>query len=70
MDADGRPLIIEAEHAAGNDVRGNVLAARRKGITGWTLDKLLLFLMGSGIGILLVEDTGSDLVVDDGFVPD
>ena len=71
MAADGRPLAIEVECVAGAGVRVDILVVRRKGITGRVLGKLLLFRMGGGLGILLVEDTkdtGSDLVVDDSFV--
>ena len=43
----------------------------REGITGRILSELLLFSLGSGLGILLVEDAknaGGDLVVNNGFV--
>jgi len=42
----------------------------REGMTGRVPDKLLLFRMGSGLSVLLVEDTentGSGLVVYDGL---
>lgn len=71
MAANGGSLTIEVECITGTGVRGDVLVVRRKGITRRVLGKLLLFRMGGGLSILLVEDTedtGSDLVVDNSFV--
>ena len=50
---------------------GHVLVVTREGVTRWVLSELLLFRMGGGLGVLLVEnaeDAGGNLVVDDGLV--
>jgi len=69
--ANGWSLAVEVERVTWTSGGGHVLVVTREGITGWILGELLLFRMGSGLGVLLVEDaedTGSDLVVDDSLV--
>jgi hypothetical protein len=66
-----RSLTIKIERVTGAGGRGHVLMVTREGITGWILSELLLFRLGSGLSVLLIEnaeDTSSDLVVDDSLV--
>ena len=64
-------LTVEIERITGTGGRGHVLVVAREGVTGRVLDDLLLLRMGRSLGFLLIEDTedtGGDLVVDDGLV--
>lgn len=69
--SNGRSLTVKVERVAGAGSGGHVLVVTREGITGWILGEVLLFRLGGGLGVLLIENaenTGSNLVVDDGLV--
>jgi len=64
-------LTVEVKRVTRTGGRGHVLVVAREGVTGRVLGDLLLLRMGRGLGFLFIEDaenTGGDLVVDDGLV--
>ena len=71
LTANSRTLTAEVERVTRTGCGVHVLVVTREGVTGWILGELLLLRMGGSLSVLVVEnaeDTGGDLVVNNGLV--
>ena len=71
LTANSGTLTAKVERVTRTSCGVHVLVVTREGVTGWILGKLLLLRMGGSLSVLVVknaEDTGGDLVVNNGLV--